>query len=103
MKGIEQEGKVDQQLLDNVRIAAERICESHVRAAKRWDENKKIRVFRVGDRVLVWRTNPKTDIEKGLHQKLISAYEGPYIVKKKIEGKDVYVIAKEEGDDEEIG
>ena len=92
-------------LLDNIRVATERIKTAYDKAAERWNAKlrHKQRIFKEGDEVLIWRTVPKTDKEKEKHKKLISAYEGPYRVLKRIEDKDTYVVQRivEENNQEE--
>ena len=77
-------------LLDNIRVATDRIRMAYEKAVEQW--NAKLpntrRIFVENDEVLIWRTALKTNVDKDVHKKLISAYEGPYRVLKRIEEKD---------------
>ena len=60
-------------MLDNIRVAVDKIRAAHIKEADRWAKSMRNahRHFKVGEEVLIWRTAPKTDKEKGTHKKLI--------------------------------
>jgi len=64
-------------LLDNIRIATERIEKAHLKAAKLHAKRSNQIIYQPGEEVLIWRRQAKTNIEKGSHKKLISVFEGP--------------------------
>ena len=57
-----------------MRLARDRIRAAHEREAERWNQmvDYKKRRFRVGDEVMIWRKQPKTDLRKMEHRKLLS-------------------------------
>lgn len=66
-------------LLDNVRMAVDRIREAYLQAA--------------GEEVLVWK-EPKTLIDQNSHKKLVCGYQGPFRVISRIPGKDTYKVQR---------
>jgi hypothetical protein len=58
---------------DNLRIAATRLRRAYQKEAEKWNAHIKWskRVFQPEDVVLVWKVPPKTDLNKGIHRKLI--------------------------------
>ncbi|MFN9909193.1 MAG: hypothetical protein ACK56F_24250, partial [bacterium] len=91
---------------DNLRIAATRLRRAYQKEAEKWNSHIKWseRVFQVDDVVLVFKQPPKTDLNKGVHRKLISGWEGPYRVISKMEGRDVYRVklVGEDGVNDEV-
>ncbi len=81
------------------RIAIKRMDISRKGNKRRYDDHRTNEKFNIGDFVL-WRQEPRTNIDIDEHKKLISPWYGPVTIKEDI-GENKYVIIDDE-DDEKI-
>jgi hypothetical protein len=90
----ETESKENPTIKERIAAAMRRMKKNQKNNKKRYDEHRTIEEFRVGDFVL-WRQEPRTNLELEEHAKLISPWYGPATIGRYL-GQNKYLVVGEE-------